>query len=85
MARSKEELLEELRQHKAGRGLKEVKDLLRMFGWAERKAGKENSVWSKGHLTLTLPTPKDKDLKPYVVRLVVREIEKGEMSASADE
>jgi hypothetical protein len=86
----KEDLLEDLRRNKRNRGLAEVTDVLRAFGWTCREASKENphSMWKKGTLTLTLPTPHgrgDKSLKPAYVTLVVRLIEQGEPSEHDEE
>lgn len=55
--------------------------MLEAHGFEKRKASKENSLWKKGTVTLTLPTPHGGDpvLNPHYVSLVVRQIEVAEI------
>ena len=79
MPQDKYELLQELKARKQHRTLAEIRRLLETFGFVERRARKENSVWSRGVVSLTLPTPHDKFLKIAYVRLVIRKIEEAEI------
>lgn len=79
MPRDKHQWLKELKTRKQHRTLGEVKKILEMFGFVERRARKENSVWSRGVVSLTLPTPHGKFLKTAYVRLVIRKIEEAEI------
>lgn len=79
MPQDKHQLLQELKARKQHRTLGEIRKLLETFGFVERRARKENSVWSRGVVSLTLPTPHDKFLKAAYVRLVIRKIEEAEI------
>lgn len=79
MPKSRHQLLQEVQARKQHRTLGEIRKLLEMFGFVERRARKENSVWSRGVVSLTLPTPHDRFLKVPYVRLVVRKIEEAEI------
>jgi len=80
MPENKHRLLSSLKRRKKNRRLSEVCDVLLAFGFSERKATKENSVWRRGSVTLTLPNPHggDRVLKVPYVSMVVREIERAE-------
>jgi len=71
------QLLADLKKKKHGRRLEDLTSLLRRFGWAERKASRENSLWKKGTQSLTLPNPHggDKVMKVCYVVEVIRKIE----------
>lgn len=79
MAKDRYQLLQELQAHKQHRTLGEIRRLLEAFGFVERRARKENSVWTRGVVSLTLPTPHDRFLKVAYVRLVIRKIEDAEI------
>jgi hypothetical protein len=79
MPQDKHQLVQELKASKQHRTLGEIRKLLEAFGFVERRARKENSVWSRGVVSLTLPTPHDKFLKTAYVRLVIRKIEEAEI------
>ncbi len=81
MAKDKYQILEEFRLRKQNRTLSEATQLLAMFGFAERKAKKENSVWTRGSVSLTLPTPHGPCLKVPYIRLLIRKIEEAEFLA----
>ncbi len=87
MPDDKNDLLSDLKRNKKNRRLDEVCKVLRAFGFTERKASKEGSLWRKGSVTLTLPTPHggERILKVPYVGLVVREIEKAEAMETAEE
>lgn len=77
MAKSKEELLERLKQTPGRWTMQDAEKLLTAYGWEKRKAKKVGAVWKRGPQTLTLPTPSQAHLKiPYVKR-VLRMIEGG--------
>ena len=75
----KHQRLQDLKLRKQHRTVAEVKALLSAFGFVKRRARKENSVWMRGAITLTLPTPHDKFLKVPYARLVIRKIEEAEI------
>lgn len=79
MPKDRYQLLRELKARKQHRTIGEAKKLLRTFGFVERRARKENSVWSRGVVSLTLPTPHDRFLKAPYVRLVIRKTEEAEI------
>ncbi len=85
MPEVKSSLLSSRKRRKKNRRLNEVCDVLRAFGFSERKASKENSVWHRGSVTLTLPNPHggDRVLKTPYVNMVVREIERAESIPAA--
>ncbi len=85
MARNKHQVLEDFKLRKKSRRLAEVKRLLESFGFTERKAKKENSVWSRGPVSLTLPTPHGTTLKVPYIRLIIRKIEEAELLADEEE
>jgi hypothetical protein len=74
----KYQLLNDLRIRKRNRSLGEACRALEAFGFQKRKASKENSIWKKGSVTVTLPLPHGGDpvLLPRYVSMVVREIER---------
>jgi hypothetical protein len=86
MAVNKEELLSDLRGNKRNRTVKEAYAALEAFGFKMRKAKKEASVWQKGSVTITLPNPHggDRVLKVCYISLIVREIERAEVLATAE-
>ena len=79
MPKDRHQLLRELQARKQHRTLGEIRKLLEAFGFVERRARKENSVWTRGGVSLTLPTPHDRFLKVAYVRLVIRKIEEAEI------
>jgi hypothetical protein len=79
MLNDRNQLLQDLKARRQHRTLGEVKKLLLAYGFVERRARKENSVWSRGVVSLTLPTPHERFLKVPYVRLVVRKIEEAEI------
>ena len=79
MPKDRHQLLQEVKARKQHRTIGEVKKLLQAFGFVERRARKENSVWTRGVVSLTLPTPHDRFLKVPYVRLVIRKIEEAEI------
>jgi hypothetical protein len=79
MPEDRHQLLRDLQANKRHRTLGEVRKLLEAFGFVERRARKENSVWTRGVVSLTLPTPHDRFLKVAYVRLVIRKIEEAEI------
>ncbi len=81
MADDRNRLLADFKRRKQGRTLSEAVRLLRLFGFVERKARKENSVWRLGSVTLTLPNTHGRFLKVPYVRLIIRKIEESEISA----
>lgn len=76
--RDREHRFKDLQQRKTGRTLKEVEDILRLYGFTERLATKEASVWKRGSVTLTLPNPKSGGLLIDYVVLVLRKIREAE-------
>ena len=79
MPKDRHQLLQEVKARKQHRTIGEAKKLLQAFGFVERRARKENSVWTRGVVSLTLPTPHDRFLKVPYVRLVIRKIEEAEI------
>lgn len=87
MAEDKNESLRSLKLNKRNRRLKEICDLLTAFGFTMRKAKREGSLWQKGSVTITLPSPHGGDpvLKMPYISLVIREIERAEILELASE
>lgn len=80
----RDRLLRDFKKSKYNRTLEETEALLRSFGFIERDATKEASVWQRGRVTLTLPRPKKTLLVPYVV-LVIRKIEEAQSADASEE
>jgi len=80
--RSRQQLLEDLRRHKRNRTVADVAAVLDAYGFENRKATKEGSVWARGAHTLTLPSPHggDKVLHPGWVGLAIRIIEAADVA-----
>lgn len=76
--RDREHRFKDLQQRKTGRTLQEVEEVLRLYGFTERLATKEASVWKRGSVTLTLPNPKKGGLLIDYVVLVLRKIREAE-------
>ena len=83
--RNRERLLGEFKKEKYDRSLGEAEALLRSFGFIERAANKEASVWQRGPVGLTLPRPKGKSLLVAYVSLVIRKIEEAEATGIPEE
>ena len=78
-------LLAEIKKAKYGRSVDEIEELLRLFGFTERAATKESSVWNRGSVGLTLPNPKTGSLLVCYVTLAIRKIEEAETSKIPEE
>ena len=77
----KAEILDDLRRNKRNRSVAEAGSVLAAYGFRDRPARREGTVWSRGTTTLTLPNPHgrgDKSLFPKYVSLIVRKIEEAE-------
>lgn len=76
MGRSKEKLLQELKQRRKHWTLSDAEKLLTAYGWQKRKATKHSAVWTRGtEEPLTLPRPHKKHLLPPYVQLILRKVE----------
>jgi hypothetical protein len=84
LGKDRDRLLRDFKKSKYSRTLEETEALLRSFGFIERDATKEASVWQRGGVTLTLPRPKKTLLVPYVV-LVIRKIEEAKSVDASEE
>lgn len=78
--RTRRQLLAEFKRAKYDRSLQEVENLLSLYGFIERAASKEASVWNRGSVGLTLPKPKTGggSLLVCYVSLAIRKIEEAE-------
>jgi hypothetical protein len=77
MSKDRDQLLAELKRHKANRHPSEIAELLALFGFVSRKTKKGHTVWTKGAVTLTVPEPhgREKVLLVQYVQEVIRKIE----------
>lgn len=75
MGKTREELLELLNRRLRSCRVELVEKTLEAWGFEARKAKKERALWRRGTLTITLPQPKNRDLKPTYVRQVIKMIE----------
>jgi hypothetical protein len=76
VARTPEDWLQLLRQRKRGCTARDAENALRAWGFEPRMVRKEDSLWRRGSLTLTLPRPKAKHLKLTYVQRIIRFIER---------
>ena len=77
--------LDDFKRAKYGRSLGEAEQLLAAFGFVERAARKEASIWKRGGVSLTLPRPKSDTLRVACVTLVIRKIEQAEREGIPEE
>jgi hypothetical protein len=84
MGQDKNELLEELRRNKANWTPSDAVELLRLFGFQERRTGRGHTLWKRGRVTLTVPEPhgREKVLLRRYASEIVRKIDEAEASAS---
>lgn len=83
--RDRDRRLREFKKAKYDRSLEEAEALLRLYGFIERDANKEASVWHRGPVGVTLPQPKGKSLLVAYVSLVIRKIEEAETAGIPEE
>jgi hypothetical protein len=85
VSKNREGLLQDFQKNKYNRTLEEVEELLHSYGFIERAAAKEASVWKRGPIGLTLPRPKTGTLLVSYVSLVLRKIREAEETGIPEE
>lgn len=75
MAKTPEDWLQLLRDHRRRCTAKEAEEALKAWGFEPRMVRQKGSLWRRGSLTLVLPRPRDKHLKLNYVQRIIRLIE----------
>lgn len=76
--KDRKRILDDVKKNKVGRTLREIEELLALYGFLRRSASKEASVWNRGGVGLCLPNPKSGTLLVDYVVLAIRKIREAE-------